>query len=356
MLWLTKRHYNVSLRSWLNSRLPRGAAPQEPPHEDHPAPDLRRNLAGGGLRAAGLPVAVFLLRLRRRAAVAGQAIARWNPKLVYEVPPRPALRGPAHAQPHLRAAAHLGADRLRCSCWRGWPRAPNTPSCAPAAWDPGARCAPCWAWAWCSWRSPLPWATTWHRWPTAPPSCSRPATRATSASARRVPGSRSASPTATSRSTWVRMSPQGELGNVRIFEFNNQGSLVSTLHRRHRPDRGRRLMDPAPGAAARVRHRWQSLCPHRAQRTARPSAGPAASTAEMVSVALLKPETHAHHRSVRLHPPPGSQRADRAALRNRVLAQGVLPAELPGDGGARPALCLPALPLGQHHRAMCSAA
>ena len=58
---------------------------------------------------------------------------------------------------------------------------------------------------------------------------------------------------------------------------------------------------------------------------------------------------HAHARPVPVHPPPGRQRPDLAALRDRVLAQGVLSAVLPGDGGARPALRLPALPLRRHH-------
>ena len=65
----------------------------------------------------------------------------------------------------------------------------------------------------------------------------------------------------------------------------------------------------------------------------------------MVSVALLSP-TAWHDRPVPVHPPPRGQRPDRAALRDRVLAQGVLSAVLPGDGGARPALRLPAFPPG----------
>jgi hypothetical protein len=44
--------------------------------------------------------------------------------------------------------------------------------------------------------------------------------------------------------------------------------------------------------------------------------------------------THEHHRSVPIHPAPGGQWADLAALRNRVLAQGVLSAELHRHGRA----------------------
>src|SRR5205085_891664 len=60
--------------------------------------------------------------------------------------------------------------------------------------------------------------------------------------------------------------------------------------------------------------------------------------------------THEHAGPVRLHPAPGGELADLAALRDRVLAQGVLSPVLPGDGGAGPALCLPALPPGRDHQ------
>ncbi|WP_337177982.1 LptF/LptG family permease, partial [Hydrogenophaga borbori] len=85
------------------------------------------------------------------------------------------------------------------------------------------------------------------------------------------------------------MSPQGDLGNVRIFEFNNQGFLVSTLHAqsgRIEADESwtlrkveRREFDAAGQQSAKVQRstlesfRW-----------------PTSLNAEMVSVALLKPE------------------------------------------------------------------
>lgn len=86
------------------------------------------------------------------------------------------------------------------------------------------------------------------------------------------------------------MSSQGELGNVRIFEFNNQGSLVSTLTAAtgqiEMDDSWtlrqvqRREFDTAGQASARIvrseldTFRW-----------------PSGINSEMVSVALLKPET-----------------------------------------------------------------
>lgn len=85
------------------------------------------------------------------------------------------------------------------------------------------------------------------------------------------------------------MSPQGELGNVRIFEFNNQGFLVSTLHAQAGQIEAddawtlrqvqRREFDAAGQASGRIQRdeletlRW-----------------PSGINAEMVSVALLKPE------------------------------------------------------------------
>ena len=85
------------------------------------------------------------------------------------------------------------------------------------------------------------------------------------------------------------MSPQGDLGNVRLFEFNNQGFLVSTLHAqsgRIETDESwtlrqveRREFDAAGQQSAKVQRsnlesfRW-----------------PTSLNTEMVSVALLKPE------------------------------------------------------------------
>lgn len=85
------------------------------------------------------------------------------------------------------------------------------------------------------------------------------------------------------------LSPSGELGQVRIYEFDNQGFLVSTVQAQNgqiEPDESwtlrqvqRREFDTAGLASARIERseletlRW-----------------PSAITAEMVSVALLKPE------------------------------------------------------------------
>ncbi len=85
------------------------------------------------------------------------------------------------------------------------------------------------------------------------------------------------------------LSPAGEIGEVRIFEFDNQGLLVSTLqadHGRIEPDNSwtllnvtRREFDVAGQQSAKIvrslhkKFRW-----------------PSAISAEMVSVALLKPD------------------------------------------------------------------
>jgi lipopolysaccharide export system permease protein len=85
------------------------------------------------------------------------------------------------------------------------------------------------------------------------------------------------------------LSPQGELGNIRVFEFNNQGFLVSTMHARAGRIEGdeswtlrdveRREFDAAGLGTVRV------------DRTAHDSfRWPSGINTEMVSVALLKPE------------------------------------------------------------------
>lgn len=85
------------------------------------------------------------------------------------------------------------------------------------------------------------------------------------------------------------MSAQGELRNIRLFEFNNQGFLVSTLHAQAgqiESDESwtlreveRREFDAAGVASSRVtRHALQTF------------RWPSGLNTEMVSVALLKPE------------------------------------------------------------------
>lgn len=85
------------------------------------------------------------------------------------------------------------------------------------------------------------------------------------------------------------LSAQGDLGNVRVFEFNNQGFLVSTMHARSGRIEGdeswtlrdveRREFDAAGLGTVRV------------DRTTHDSfRWPSAINTEMVSVALLKPE------------------------------------------------------------------
>jgi lipopolysaccharide export system permease protein len=86
------------------------------------------------------------------------------------------------------------------------------------------------------------------------------------------------------------MTPQGELSNVRLFEFNNQGFLVSTLHAKSGQieaddswtlrDVQRREFDTAGQASARI-----------ARSTLESFRWPTGLNAEMVSVALLKPES-----------------------------------------------------------------
>ena len=85
------------------------------------------------------------------------------------------------------------------------------------------------------------------------------------------------------------LSAQGELGNIRVFEFNNQGFLVSTMHARSGRIEGdeswtlrdveRREFDAAGLGTVRV------------DRTTHDSfRWPSGINTEMVSVALLKPE------------------------------------------------------------------
>jgi lipopolysaccharide export LptBFGC system permease protein LptF len=153
------------------------------------------------------------------------------------------------------------------------------------------------------------------------------------------------------------LSPDNEMQGVQVFEFNNKGLVVSTtqaplatfaagdawlLHKAVRAEfevpagitgtgkpQGRRQGQPDDARNLSLADRNQR----------RDGVGGAAQA-----------RTHGHHRPLQLRPPPGRQRPDRPALRNRILEKGVLPAQLPGDGDAGPALCLPALPLGRHCR------
>ena len=144
------------------------------------------------------------------------------------------------------------------------------------------------------------------------------------------------------------LSPRGTLGEVRIFEFNNEGSLVSTTE----AESGQIGADETWTLTSVQRRLFESPNKQSARIVrSEPSEyqWPSAISAEMVSVALLKPE---RMRTTDLY--AYIQHLDAngqiATVRNRVLAQGVLPLELPGDGGARPALCLSELPFRQHHR------
>ena len=95
----------------------------------------------GGLRRAGLPVAVLLHRLRRRTATTSAAAAArvWHAALAR------LLRA---AGPLVRTAADRGADRHHLLAGAPGADRRSSPSCAPAAWARAraARCWPCWAW------------------------------------------------------------------------------------------------------------------------------------------------------------------------------------------------------------------
>lgn len=85
------------------------------------------------------------------------------------------------------------------------------------------------------------------------------------------------------------MSPQGELGNVRIFEFNNQGFLVSTMQ----AATGQIEIDDSWTLRQVQRREFDAagLASGRIQRSAPETfRWPSGINAEMVSVALLKPE------------------------------------------------------------------
>ena len=94
----------------------------------------------GAVRRAGLPVAVLLHRLRRRAR-------RRRPPRLHGAGTRAAGRGARAARPLLRAVPDRGADRHHLFAGAAWRSRPSSRSCAPAAWARAARwrCWPCWA-------------------------------------------------------------------------------------------------------------------------------------------------------------------------------------------------------------------
>jgi len=85
------------------------------------------------------------------------------------------------------------------------------------------------------------------------------------------------------------MSPQGDLGNVRIFEFNNQGFLVSTLHAQ-----SGRIENDESWTLRRVERREFDAAGRQSAKVQRSQLEsfrwPTSLNTEMVSVALLKPE------------------------------------------------------------------
>ena len=123
--------------------------------------------------------------------------------------------------------------------------------------------------------------------------------------------------------------------DVRIFEFDNRGFLVSlTEGRRQVPVR--RLLAAAERGTCRVQQCQRRLLPPMlsASRVDNPN-----QRAEMVATAVLKPErmgTIDLFQYIRHLAPTARQPKNK---RNPVLEEGVLSPELPGHGGVGPALC-----------------
>ena len=142
------------------------------------------------------------------------------------------------------------------------------------------------------------------------------------------------------RARWARWT----LRDVRIFEFDAKGRLTSrSAAASARAEEGvwtlgdveRTGVRNAGDDQARIsttRTRWSTGRPRsRRMVVGRRAAVPTMRTLDLCATSATS-----------------SQRADGAALRDPVLAQGALSVLLPGDDRAGPALRLPALPLGRH--------
>ncbi len=138
----------------------------------------------------------------------------------------------------------------------------------------------------------------------------------------------------------------GGMSNVRIFEFDGDGRLASTVQA---------AAGEFGADAWELRDVKRSVFHRRGEAEAHVGAAaggqlPLAHAHQLGHGGGIAAQARPHgdDRPVPVHPPPGVQRTGGAEVRDRVLAQGVLSHELPGDGGAVAALRLPALPVRRH--------
>jgi hypothetical protein len=146
----------------------------------------------------------------------------------------------------------------------------------------------------------------------------------------------------------VRNIRDDELLGVRIFEFDADGRMLRQIHAEKAEVKDNDLWKLSQ--VRRSEFSYPEPTQARLQRSPKPNTTRHQPHLQHGGRGRAQARSHAHHRAVPLHPAPAEQRPVGAEVRDRVLAQGVLPAELPGDGGAGPAFCLPAFPLRRHGR------
>ena len=288
-------------------------------HEDDPPAALpSTSSAAVAFVARRLPRAVLLLRLRRRAGQRrhSSGYTRWHAALLYVA----LLR----ARPPLRAAADRGADRHASSRWRGWPSRSEYTILRTSGLGP-ARALRCWpARRWCS-------AAHLRVGDYVAPAAERAAqllkARFEGGISDRPHGRLAEGHAAARRRAQLLVNVgsaaprRRRCSDVRIFEFDADGRLRARASQRAGASVDRRragmLRRRRASRAGRRRRRSEPRCTDEKLPTLRwPT--------ELIASGRRRGAAAARHacRTVdlfELHPAPGEQRADRAALRDPVL-------------------------------------